>query len=515
MSYKQKTLLLIVIATLLKMLVASTINLGNDEVYYRMYAQELKWNYFDHPPMVGWLIRFTTFNLTIDTTFFIRLGAILCSTIVTWLFYLCGKKISNEQTGFYAASIYTATVYGSIIAGTFILPDSPQMLCWILSLYLLLRITDNNHINKTKKKAMLFFGIVVGLGMLCKIHSIFLWVALILYVFLYCKSWFKQPVFYIAMLITGLFFLPVILWNIDNSFITYLYHSKRVDVTLGGIDIANFFTFIAAQLLYCNPIIIFFILKGAVNAFKNNLPVLSSHSKILLLSSLPLIFTAICISFFKQVLPHWIGPAYSGLILLTACLFTKNTKRTKIKFALPTPITISLFFVLFISMAGIILINFYPGTLGSKSKNNIGDGDFTLDMYGWNTIKTDVNKIMENDIENGLMKRDAKIISNKWFPASHIDFYIAMPLKKELLAIGDTSDIHQYAWINNTRLKLKKGDDAYFIVPSNTNCLVVELMKNKFEIVQKPDTIIQKRNNTLCREFYLWRLKNYLVNISY
>ena len=102
------------------MLVASTINLGNDEVYYRMYAQELQWNYFDHPPMVGWLIRFTTFNLTIDTTFFIRLGAILCSTIVTWLFYLSGKKISNEQTGFYAASIYTATVYGSIIAGTFI-----------------------------------------------------------------------------------------------------------------------------------------------------------------------------------------------------------------------------------------------------------------------------------------------------------------------------------------------------------------------------------------------------------
>jgi hypothetical protein len=101
----------------------------------------------------------------------------------------------------------------------------------------------------------------------------------------------------------------------------------------------------------------------------------------------------ICISFFKQVLPHWIGPAYSGLILLTACLFTKNTKRTKIKFGLPTPITISLFFVLFISMAGIILINFYTGTLGSKSKNNIGDGDFTLDMYGWNTIKTDVNKL--------------------------------------------------------------------------------------------------------------------------
>ena len=111
---------------MVRCITASCIELGNDEVYYRMYAQHLQWNYFDHPPMLGWLIRFTTANLFLDNEFFIRLGAIVSAAITTWLIFLSGKKLSNDYTGFLATAIYTAAIYGSIIAGTFILPDSPQ-----------------------------------------------------------------------------------------------------------------------------------------------------------------------------------------------------------------------------------------------------------------------------------------------------------------------------------------------------------------------------------------------------
>jgi len=41
-----------------------------------------------------------------------------------------------------------------------------------------------------------------------------------------------------------------------------------------------------------------------------------------------------------------------------------------------------------------------------------------------------------------------------------------MPLKRDLICIGDASNIHQYAWLNTTRKLLQKGDDAYCIVPS-------------------------------------------------
>ena len=206
MNYKKKTLLLIVIATLVRSIVAATIELGNDEVYYRMYAQYLQWNYFDHPPMVGWLIRFTTANLLLDHEFFIRVGAIVSAAITTWLLFLSGKKLNNEYTGFLAAIIYTATIYGSIIAGTFILPDSPQMVCWAAGLYLLIGITENKNINSQKKKNLLLFGIIAGVGMLCKIHTSFLWLGFLLYLLFYNSKWLQQPMMYIAGIITILFF---------------------------------------------------------------------------------------------------------------------------------------------------------------------------------------------------------------------------------------------------------------------------------------------------------------------
>ena len=259
LKYRYNTILLILIATVVKCIIAFTTELGNDEVYYRLYANPLQWNYFDHPPIVGWLIRLSTFNLLVDTAFTIRLGAILCGALATWLMYLCGKKLHGEYAGFLAALLYAASVYGSIIAGTFILPDSPQMVCWIAALYLLIKITETKIITSKSVKDILWFGIVCGIGMLCKIHTVFLWFGLALFVIIYNRAWLQHWVLYVSAAITVLFFAPVIWWNMQNSFITFLFHGKRVDVASGGLNVEGGLTFIGGQIFYCNPIIFFII----------------------------------------------------------------------------------------------------------------------------------------------------------------------------------------------------------------------------------------------------------------
>ncbi len=512
MNYKKKTLLLIIIATLVRCITASCIELGNDEVYYRMYAQYLQWNYFDHPPMVGWMIRFTTANLFFDHELFIRLGAIASAAITTWILFLSGRKLNNAYTGFLAAATYTATIYGSIIAGTFILPDSPQMACWAASLYLLIDISKYTSVNRTKKRNLFFFGIVCGLGMLCKIHTSFLWLGFLVYIVLYNRQWLKEPVLYISGIITLLFFYPVLQWNINNHFVTYLYHSSRVNVSSGGFNINSFLTFTTGQVFYYNPVIFFFIIIATTSALKNNLPLLSSQKKLLLLCSLPLIIIASVISLFKDVLPHWTGPAYTGLILLTACYFSKYKERTAAeKKIMPRPLLYANALLVLIITAGIIVVNFLPGTLGKKDNDVLGEGDFTLDMYGWHNLRANFKTIIDADIKTGVMKKDAAIVCNKWFPAAHIDFYTAMPLQKEVIALGDTNDIHQYAWINTTRKLLQQGDDAYCIVPSNYNADVKTIYAPYFSSILPPQIIEQKRNGTVCRYFYIWRLKGFIA----
>jgi 4-amino-4-deoxy-L-arabinose transferase-like glycosyltransferase len=162
MNDKNKIFLLIAIATLVRCVIAASIGLGNDEVYYVTYAQHLQWNYFDHPPLVAVLIRITTFNLHFSDAFFIRLGPIILAAANTYLIYNIGKKINNEKTGFIAAFLFTASFYTSIIAGVFIMPDSPQLFFWMLSVSLLIKIVtteDKKRINYN----LLLFGLITGL----------------------------------------------------------------------------------------------------------------------------------------------------------------------------------------------------------------------------------------------------------------------------------------------------------------------------------------------------------------
>jgi len=501
LNHRIHTILLIFVATLIRCIIAFATELGNDEVYYRLYADPLQWNYFDHPPMVGWLIRLFTFNLNIDTTFTIRLGAIICGGIATWLMYQCGKRLSSAYAGFLAALLYTANIYGSIIAGTFILPDSPQMVCWIGALYLLIKITESKLLTPKSVKDIVWFGIITGIGMLCKIHTVFLWFGLGLFVLIYNRAWLQHWVLYVAAAITILFFVPVIVWNIQNDFITFLYHGKRVNVASGGLNVEGMFTFIAGQILYCNPIVFFTILYAL---WHRHFGIRQQQKKILLLVALPMIFLATAISLFKDLLPHWTGPAYASLMLLAASYFANQITVLHKKRLVPMAIKFAVGFILIIVTAGIPIINFLPGTLGKQQTIQKGDGDFTLDMYGWRKMAVTFDSIYYSTHPKNKKVATSLLIVNKWFPAAHIDFYVGKPLGIRTVAIGSIEDIHQYYWLNTQRGNLTDSTAIYLIVPSNYDWDInkIALLKNKTAL--SIDTIIQNRGGKEARRFLVY-----------
>src|SRR4030088_3254583 len=96
--------------------------LGNSEVYYWVYSLKLQWNYFDHPPIVAWLIRMTTANLLLHNEVFVRLGAIISSALCTWLIFKMGTLLSDSRTGLFAALLYPSSRYLFLPSRTFIFP---------------------------------------------------------------------------------------------------------------------------------------------------------------------------------------------------------------------------------------------------------------------------------------------------------------------------------------------------------------------------------------------------------
>ena len=136
---KKVLFILIAVTALIRIFIAATLELSVDEVYYWTYALYPDWSHFDHPPMVGFVIQFFSLNLLFDSELALRLGAIVFSVFNTIIIYSIGKTVKNPLTGLYAAFLLNASIYGSILAGSFIIPDTPQLLFWLLSLKFLLK----------------------------------------------------------------------------------------------------------------------------------------------------------------------------------------------------------------------------------------------------------------------------------------------------------------------------------------------------------------------------------------
>ncbi|RLD80301.1 MAG: hypothetical protein DRJ15_07405, partial [Bacteroidetes bacterium] len=219
-------LILVLLSLIIRAFLAAFLEFGNDEVYYWTYALYPDLSHFDHPPMVGFLMQLTSLNLLFDSEFFIRLGAVLLGTFNTWLVFLIGKYIWDELTGFYAALLYTASIYAFIIAGTFILPDAPQLTFWLLSVYFLLRSVVG-PVNKIAKRYLLLAGLMIGFALLSKYTSVFLLVGAFLYLLIHNRAWFRTKELYLSALLAMLFFVPVLLWNFSNDFISFTFQSER------------------------------------------------------------------------------------------------------------------------------------------------------------------------------------------------------------------------------------------------------------------------------------------------
>lgn len=257
-----------------------------------------------------------------------------------------------------------------------------------------------------------------------------------------------------------------------------------------------------------NPVLfVLFILTG-IAAFKNQLAISVLHKRMLLLTALPLLGISFAVACFRQVLPHWSGPACLSLILLTAAWLRKRAHHPP-KSLVPPVLKLAGGLTVFILFAGLILVRYYPGTLSTAGADKMGEGDFTLDMYGWKSLRDDFAKLAEADVSSGRMKPNSCIISNKWFPAAHLEHYVAEPLHIPLLAIGELFDIHQYAWLNQERRPLRAGDDAWCIVPSNNLFNPVVAYASLFRQIKLQHRIDQWRNGKRCRYFSIYLLKDY------
>jgi 4-amino-4-deoxy-L-arabinose transferase-like glycosyltransferase len=505
MSSNRKIILaffiLLLLSAVIRGFIAGFIELGNDEVYYWTYAKFPALSHFDHPPMVGIMIQLFTLNLTFDGEFFIRLAAVVLGTLSTGLMFLIGRLIKSPLTGLYAALLFTTSFYGFILSGTFILPDSPQVFFWLLTLYLLLRSLPDKEVMRKSRMLLLTAGAAAGMAVLSKYHSVFILMGVFFYLLFYNRRWFRAKETYGAILLFLLFCIPVLLWNIENDFISFTYHQNRVGITTSGLQPQYFLTEIAGQFFYNNPVNVLIILVAMFALLRNRPFIRPDYRRIILWVSVPLVVIFTSFSLFRSTLPHWTGPGYLGFILIAAAYLSEPKRSGSAMPLFPWSVVISMAFLIFVAIAAIGQIRY-----GWVPLKRWKIDDVSHDMTGWKQLGEKFEKIARFDEQHALMEKGSPIFTFRWFPAANFDYYIGRRTGNPVYALGTLERIHKYHWINHLRGNLKQGTNAYYIALSDDYEDPVSLYGRLFDTILPADTLYITRAHDTVRKAFVFRM---------
>ena len=306
-------LLLLITTGVFRLFYIRWVELAPDEAYYYTWSRNLQWGYYDHPPMVGFLIRvFTTIGG--QGEFGVRWGWVIIGTLITFLLYRLGTKLfDSERAGFYAALLMNISLLGSTGA-VIATPDGPQGLFWVLAVFSVYKAFRGES-----NLWWYFTGIWFGLGLLSKYTMILLAPAIFLFLlsspegrkWLYCK----EP--YLALFLGLLIFSPSILWNAEHGWISFrmqLSHGLEVKNAAG---LKYFWEYWGGQAAVVTPLLflalIWAMVKSAVAGFRRQ----KYNLLLLFWTSSPILLFFAGTSFKAKVEANWPALAYfSGLVAM-------------------------------------------------------------------------------------------------------------------------------------------------------------------------------------------------------
>lgn len=223
------------IAALVHFALGFAIEFSVDEAHYALYAQNLAWSYFDHPPLVGW-IQWPLVALT-SSEGLIRLIPELLWVIACILVYQVTLELHqfmrSRNTAYLTSALPSPNLCGlmavlAVIAGPMphilaigLLPDSILAPLSLGILWMALRWLSHKSFSLGE---WLILGVLLGLAGLSKYTAAFTAFAL-LFVFLSApkKPWITQLGFWLAALLALILISPVLYWNWANDWISFKY----------------------------------------------------------------------------------------------------------------------------------------------------------------------------------------------------------------------------------------------------------------------------------------------------
>lgn len=298
-------------STVLRLLLAALVPLHYDEALYWVWSRHPALGYPEQPPLVAYLIFLGT-RLG-DAALWMRLPAVLIGVATSYALFLFARDLFGQSAGLLAALLAQFLPY-LFMGGVSIVPDTPQLLAWILALRFFWQAVNGQPRRWTAA------GAALGLGLLSKLFTGVLGVGIVLYMTLQERPWLRRPEPYRALLVTLALFAPVIVWNARHDWAGLRFlledRTRMLAPPTGwrGIEMLVAPQFYGALLLF--PALVW----AAVVAWRRRA---DRRFAYLLYTIVPAVLFAAVIAPRGLAQGHWMAPVYLPLVLVLSAQWNR------------------------------------------------------------------------------------------------------------------------------------------------------------------------------------------------
>lgn len=413
-------------------------DLQSEEAQYWAWSEYLDWSYYSKPPMVAYL-NFITESLLGHGELAVRINAIIAGFFIGIITYLFSFEIFRHAKKAFLASvlIYAMPFYHGM--SMFFSTDTPLLLFWLLASYWgWLAIKYNKWLH------WLLLAIALGMGYLSKFAMLFFIPSILLYAIFKDRELLRNRKLYTSLVLSLFFFLPVIIWNINNDFVSYkhLFHLSGAAGNTIPLTrrISKMFEYISGQWAITSPLFIVMYFQ-MYRRYRNQ-----KITGYLLIPALLIFFIFLLISVNKSTGANvnWTMFAYTGLpILLGSYIIDDNKQRIGSIF-----LAVSLILLIFMA--------------STPTLDNIGlkkilppDKDPAKRLIGWTELANKVDSIKKS------MGTDKVIIfSDSYHITSELRFYM---YPQKVVYANSGSRMNQYDLWNEIQGYENKGYSAIYV----------------------------------------------------
>jgi 4-amino-4-deoxy-L-arabinose transferase-like glycosyltransferase len=402
-SAARLVVVMILVGTAVRMVLAGITGLGMDESYSVGSARQFMLSYVDHPPIHYWAVALAMRLFHSESSLVVRLPAILFFAGSTWLMYRLTARLFGARAGLWAATALNVAPVFTLAHASWVLPDGPLMFFMLATMNIVAAILFEEPEVRRPLLWWLSAGALGGLAMLSKYTGVFLFVGVLAFALTVPKArrHLVTPGPWLAALVAFIVFLPAIIWNVQHSDVGLSFQTRRLP-SGSGFHPLWLLEFVAGEAGYLFPLLFVPFVMALWRALRAGRG--EAHGWLIALVAVGPIVLFNVVSAFAHSQPHWPMPGW----VFTIPLFGRDAAAL----AEIRPRFARRYMAWSAALVSVILAALtWQTVLGGLIPRSWGPrADITLDLVDWRGLKPALEA-------RGLLGPGAVVASPSWMYA--------------------------------------------------------------------------------------------------